>query len=300
MKNNKYILTLILSCLVFSNIATAQRVNRAPQIRFGIRAGFNMSDLTSAKGLDIWNGLAYFNDKKEYVGFTDTKPFKYGFNAGFTAQSNMTNNWYWQASLIFTTKGYKLNTQNVEINATADYIQLPIDVVYKYELNDRWRLLGSAGLFAGVGICGFTTFYDHYGEDHTPRLYHQNIQKPVINEELGTSNLIGCDYTVHKENVYWKDKDDTFSSDGTYRIDAGAQIGIGLEFWRMQFMINYQYSLTPFYDYNYDYSSRYVGKGNYKNSFDYFDIKTPSSPRQHVISFTLTYFFDNMNNGIRW
>lgn len=44
-------LALLLLVAIESN---AQRKNRAPENRFGIRAGFNMSDLTSAKGLDVY------------------------------------------------------------------------------------------------------------------------------------------------------------------------------------------------------------------------------------------------------
>lgn len=309
MKKTRYILLTILSLILVANTANAQlynkgvekRYNSNPQIRLGIRAGFNMSDLTSAKGLDIWNGLAYFDKNSQYIGFTDTKPFKYGFNFGITAQGELIGNWYWQGSLIFTTKGYKLSTQNVDIDATADYMQIPIDIMYKYPLKDNCSLVASLGAFLGVGVYGYTKFFDHYGENDKPRLFHEAIQEPYINEALGTSNLIGCDYSVHGENVYWSDKDDTFSSDGTWLIDGGLQVGLGIEFWRMQFMINYQYSLTPLYDYKYDFSGRYQERGeNYHNSFEYFNIKAPSSPRQNVFSFTLTYFFDNWNHGIRF
>ena len=82
------LLLLLLSC---SMGLSAQRRNKAPLVRFGFRAGFNMSDLTSAKGLDIYNGLAYFDEQLNYIGFTDTKPFKYGFNAGFAAQAQLSD-----------------------------------------------------------------------------------------------------------------------------------------------------------------------------------------------------------------
>lgn len=180
-------------------------------------------------------------------------------------------------------------------------MQIPIDMLYKYELKDNCSLVASLGAFLGVGIYGYTDFNDHYGENDSPRSYHQALQHPYINEGLGTSNLIGCDYSVHGANIYWRDNDDTFSSDGTYIIDAGLQLGLGIEFWRMQFMINYQYSLTYFYNYDYDFSARYNRRNqSYHNSFEYFGMSVPSSPRQNVFSFTLTYFFDNFHHGIRF
>ncbi len=291
------LLLLLLSC---SMELSAQRRNKAPLVRFGFRAGFNMSDLTSAKGLDIYNGLAYFDEQLNYIGFTDTKPFKYGFNAGFAAQAQLSDSWFLQTNLLFSTKGYKLNTQNVEINATADYLQIPVEVMYKYELSDDWRLTGSLGAFFGVGICGFTSFEDHYGEDKHPRGQHLNANKPTLNPETGEHNLICFDPTVHGQ-VFWKDKDDTFASDGTWAVDAGLQVALGCEYKSFQLSVAYQYSITPLYNYGKAFKNRYATKGmDYNNSFEYFDIAAPACPRQHLISISISYFLDNWQHGIRW
>lgn len=260
-----------------------------------------MSDLTSAKGLDIYNGLAYYDEQLNYIGFTDTKPFKFGFNAGYAAQAQLSDYFFLQANLLYTTKGYKLNTQNVEISARADYLQIPIDFMYKYELNDDWRLVGSAGLFFGVGLYGFTDFEDHYGEKDTPRLQHQSLRQPFRNEETGVHSLICFDPTVHGA-TYWKDRNDTFATEGTWQVDGGFQIGLGFEWKSVQFLVQYQYSLTPFYDYEKEFRGRYEAKNieDASTSFEYFDLEVPSSPRQQLITFSVSYFFDNWNHGIRW
>ncbi|MBQ7984151.1 MAG: outer membrane beta-barrel protein [Bacteroidales bacterium] len=304
----------VLLCLVFAAFGSslyAQRyldnAIRRPddyrqKIRLGLRAGVNMSDLTSAEGLDVWNGLAYWNLKEEYIGFTDTKPFKMGFNAGLTAQLHLTGNWYTQASIMYTTKGYKISSQQVDITATCNYMQLPVELLYKYPAGDI-ELVGSLGLFLGVGVNGFTEFIDHYGETDEPRLFHQDLQQPYVNEELGSTNLVGCDYTVHGAKNYWYDKDDSFNTEGNYRIDAGLQIGLGVEWWRFQLMFTYQYSLTYLYNYGYDFSYRYNEAGGkyagYHNSFEFFNMDKLTSPRQHVLMFTLSYFFDNWNHGLK-
>lgn len=307
MKKINKILLLLLACVLCGNISaqrynpnSIRRSNDNEQIRLGIRAGFNMSDMTNAQGLDIWNGLAYFDKNSNYIGFTDTKPFKLGFNVGITAQGHFspTSNLYWQGSFIYTTKGFQLNTQNVEIDATAAYMQLPLEIMYKFPAKNA-NFLVSAGAFLGVGVYGFTDFEDHYGEDESPRDQHQALQAPYINEALGTTNLIGCDYSVHGANVYWKDRDDTFESEGTWRLDGGLQLGLGVEYWRFQFMLTYQYSFTPFYDYGYDFSYRYQERGqDYSTSFEYFNLTNIKSPRQQLISLTISYFFDNFKHGL--
>lgn len=302
MKKRIYFFALLLTGVVFAglNDLYAQRRNRAPLIRLGVRAGFNMSDLTSAKGLDIYNGLAYYDASLNYIGFTDTEPFKYGFNAGLALQAEISDSWFLQANLLYYTKGYKLNTQNVEISATANYLQIPVSMVYKYELSDDWRILASAGAFVGVGLHGFTDFEDHYGEEKSPRPQHITTNTPTINPETGQSNLICFEPTVHGA-TYWKDRNDTFATTGTWSVDAGFEVGLGVEYKSFQFMINYQISALPLYDYNKEFKSRYETKNiDAVNSFDYFGIEAPMSPRQHVISFNITYFFDNWDHGIRW
>ena len=303
MKNRVLFLSMLflLLSVSFSENLSAQRRNKAPLIRLGLRAGFNMSDLTSAKGLDIYNGLAYYDEQLNYIGFTDTKPFKFGFNAGFAAQAQLSDYFFLQANLLYTTKGYKLNTQNVEISARADYLQIPIDFMYKYELNDDWRLVGSAGLFFGVGLYGFTDFEDHYGEKDTPRLQHQSLRQPFRNEETGVHSLICFDPTVHGA-TYWKDRNDTFATEGTWQVDGGFQIGLGFEWKSFQFLAQYQYSFTPLYDYEKKFNGRYEAKGydDIATSFEFLNQPVPSSPRQQLITFTISYFFDNWNHGIRW
>ena len=280
----------------------AQRTNRAPENRFGIRAGFNMSDLTSANGLDVFNGLAFYNKNLEYVGFTDTKPFQYGYNIGLTGQIKISGPWFIQPSLIFTTKGYKLNTQNkgyfsqnVEMDAKTYYIQIPVDLVWKFSFSDDFRFFVQGGGFLGFGIAGETHFLDHYGEKTMPRNLHQ--QTSIPSESNG---YIGYDYTVHQ--LLNEDLDDTFMVEGTNRWDAGAELGLGFEYKRFQISLSYQYSFTPLYDYNHDFTLRYKEKGidNTSNSFEYLNIETPKSPSQHVISITLAYYLDLFSNKIKY
>lgn len=302
--NKKNVLSVLAILLLLTSGVEiyAQRANRAPENRFGIRAGFNMGDLTSSKGLDVYNGLAFYNKDLSYVGFTDTKPFQYGFNVGVTGQIKISGPWYIQPSLIFTSKGYKLNTQNqgnlsqnVEIDANAYYLQLPIDVVWKYSFSSSFRFLAEAGGYLGYGIAGETHFLDHYGEKTMPRNRHEQTITPD-----NDNGYIGYDYTVHQ--LLDEDFDDTFMTEGTNRWDAGAELGVGFEYKSFQIMLSYQYSFTPLYDYNYDFTLRYLEKGiqNTANSFEYLKRETPKSPSQHVISLTLSYYLDFFSNKIRY
>ena len=309
MTHNKYIFifTFLLFCITnvsaqrYLDNAIRRPDERGHKIRLGITAGVTMSDLTSATGLDIWNGLAFFNLNEEYIGFTDTRT-KIGFQAGFKAQAQLTGNWYWQASLLYTQKGYKLESQDIQIDAQAAYIQLPLEIMYKFPVG-RADLLASVGCFLGVGIHGFTDYNDNFNQDPRSRTFRQDLQRPYVNEEYGKTNLVGCDYTVHGANVFWYDEDDTFKTPGTYKIDGGVQLGLGWEIKRFQLMLTYQFSLTYLYNYNYDYSARYTEFGgkyaDYHNSFEYFGMDVMTSPRQHVLGVSVSYFFDNFKHNLR-
>ncbi len=327
MNYKRYIIAILTSIVLMGSVNAQRYIENAirrpddnrNKIRLGLRAGFNVSDLTSAQGLDIWNGLKFWDITQQYIGITDTRT-KLGFNAGLVAQLKLTNHWFVQSSLIYTTKGYKIQSQEVEVDVNAHYVQLPIELIYKYPVKD-FDLLFSAGAFLGVGVTGMTHFTDHYGEGANPRKFHEGLQQPFIDEEAGIYNLIGCDFTVHGANVYWADDDDTFLSDGTYRIDGGLQLGLGFEYKALQFMVNYQFSLTPLYNYDYDFSNRYIAKAErehannpnhpnyglyykengepYRSSFEYFSHETMTSPRHHVLMFTVSFFFDKFKHNLK-
>ena len=292
-------LALLLLVAIESN---AQRKNRAPENRFGIRAGFNMSDLTSAKGLDVYNGLSYYNQNFNYVGFTDTEPFKLGFNVGFVGQIKLADYWYLQPSLIFTSKGYKLNTQNqgdftqnVELDVEAYYVQLPIDILWKYNFSTDFRFFAQGGAFLGYGVAGTSYFIDHFGEKFVPRVRHEQTAMPTA-----VNGYIGYDHTVH--GLMDEDYDEIFMTEGTNRFELGVELGLGFEYKAFQLTLSYQYGLTPLYDYDYDFSGRYEAKGiqNISNSFEYLKIPTPKSPVQHVISFTLAYYMNLFSNKVKY
>jgi hypothetical protein len=311
MKSKKHIAVFLLLALLATS-AFCQRKNRAPLFRFGIRAGFNMSDLTSAKGLDIWNGLAFYDQNFNYVGLTDTKPFKLGFNVGLTTQIRINENWSWQPSLLLTSKGYKVDAKytdknkeySIKINASAYYFQLPVDFVYKYAISDAFRFVAQGGIFIGFGAFGYTDFEDDYGADTIPRRMHELNTRPYISTIDGEPHLISCDPTVHGAHLYWADRDDTFIPKGTWKFDAGVQIGIGFELKSFALMLQYQYSFTPLYDYDADFTERYEQKDIYgiHNSFEQLGEKNPGSPMQHVISVNLIYFLDFLKTSktIRW
>ena len=100
---------------------------------FGIRAGANMTTL---------NG-------DDFLGNKLNNDYKTGFHAGINADLFISEGFYLQPGLLYSTKGAKKssNTQNIS------YIELPVNLLFKPELG-AGRLLLGAGPYAAYGISG--------------------------------------------------------------------------------------------------------------------------------------------------
>lgn len=126
---------------VFSFLVVSMLLSNAifAQAQFGIRAGVNFSNITGKVG----------GQKIE-----DAKMIP-GFNVGVTADLNLADEFYIQPALLFTTKGSKMDLNNVgtEFKLTTNYLELPVNFLYKPVLGDGNLLLG-VGPYVAYGLGG--------------------------------------------------------------------------------------------------------------------------------------------------
>ncbi len=120
-------LAFALTGMLFTNAAFSQ-------VQWGVRAGVNFSNL---------------NGKIASIS-TDGKLLT-GFNAGVTADINLADEFFIQPGLLYTTKGSK--AKNVDASTTLNYIELPVNFLYKPELGTGNLLLG-VGPYAAYGVGG--------------------------------------------------------------------------------------------------------------------------------------------------
>jgi len=155
MKKHMVKLMLISGSLLFFSLPSFS------QASFGVKAGVTFTSLQ----------LTYKNGDKA-TGATVIP----GFNAGVTAEFPVWQNIYVQPGLMYTTKGGKLTgdadywfwgdeTDDGDyLKLNARYIELPLNVIYKYPLG-KGKAIGGLGPYVAYGIGG--SWRDNYKGDIT-------------------------------------------------------------------------------------------------------------------------------------
>lgn len=118
---------------VFALTASAQS---AGDVRFGVTAGMNVANITDTES-----------------------DCRIGFNVGVKGEYNFSNNLYGTAGLLFTQKGCKADEaiypgKSVTIKCTPGYLQLPVNIGYRYNVGDGVSIFGETGPYFAVGVCG--------------------------------------------------------------------------------------------------------------------------------------------------
>ena len=141
------------------------------------------------------------------MSFFDSKA---GFHLGTKAQLDLPqviDGMYVNAGALFSQKGAKLDMGDMgyeKINAY--YLEIPIHVGYKYDINDNFSVFGEAGPYFAVGLGGKTK---------TEELVYDNSSWNPEHFEK-----------VRKETYEY----DTFGNGGLKRFDLGLGIHAGVEF----------------------------------------------------------------------
>lgn len=112
------------------------------QTKFGIKAGLSFSNVT---------------DKAENGDKASTQSLP-GLHMGLTADVSLAGEFYIQPALLYVRKGFKQENGGFFGSATnfevkADYIELPVNILYKPKMGSG-RLLLSAGPYIAYGAGG--------------------------------------------------------------------------------------------------------------------------------------------------
>lgn len=132
-----HILSLSLVMLIFSAVATAQG------LRPGVEAGVNFQNL---------NG-------KDQNGVKSSNKLITGFHAGVNVLMPIAPEIYFQPGLLFAVKGatYDLIPNNVTVR--LNYLELPLNLVYRGQLGNNFILLGF-GPYVAYALNGKYTIND--------------------------------------------------------------------------------------------------------------------------------------------
>ena len=132
----KHFFVLATALVLGSMVAYAQK-GADKLVSFGIRAGVNLQKI-------------YGDD---FLGNKLTNDFKTGFHAGINADLFISEGFYLQPGLLYSTKGAKKTNNNTEYTQHISYIELPVNLLFKPQVGNGRLLLG-AGPYAAYGISG--------------------------------------------------------------------------------------------------------------------------------------------------
>ena len=125
-------LSLVIAFLGMISIVGAQNAS------FSIRGGLNMSN--------------FYGDE------LSDKNMKIGFHAGVGADFEFAPNIALQTGLFYTAKGAEYSSKDegdlIDVNTTANYLQLPIHLAYKIDVTPGTKVVLHAGPYLAYGIGG--------------------------------------------------------------------------------------------------------------------------------------------------
>ena len=162
-------IVLVLVLCSFTGAMFAQGIN------WGITAGLNASSIN-------------MQDKGGYsIGY------KAGFQAGVVMDWGITKDFSIIPELDFAQKGTKLTSDGISTNITLNYLTLPINAAYKFDLGTDQKLMIFAGPYLGYGLSTSGDIYALNGGD--AYIYH--ISGPVAKFGSDDTNLKPFDFGVN-------------------------------------------------------------------------------------------------------
>lgn len=131
--------------LVMAAVAVLTVGYAQAQFKFGVRAGFNLTNLS---GKD-------FNGDK--LSGDDKGKFKPGFQIGVVGEYSFSEAFAIQPGILYSQQGtvwkYTDEENDYKDKANLNYIQIPINAIYKIDLGGT-KLLLQAGPYLGYGLGG--------------------------------------------------------------------------------------------------------------------------------------------------
>lgn len=121
---------VLFSCLV----VFAMGVNA--QVKFGLKAGLNLA-----------------NQKYTSSGITISGDSKVGFQAGVILEAG-SQDFVFQPGLLFSQKGMKMTQNSSTAELTLNYLDVPLNLVYKVNVGEDTKVLLQAGPVISFGLSG--------------------------------------------------------------------------------------------------------------------------------------------------
>ena len=105
----------------------------------------------NAQKIGIKAGLSLANAQYEYTQTSISTSNLIGVQAGLIGEVPISNEIYFNSGILFSQKGTKMSLLGVEIEFPINYLEIPLNLAYKYDLSTV-KLFAQAGPYLGVGL----------------------------------------------------------------------------------------------------------------------------------------------------
>jgi hypothetical protein len=168
----------------------------------------------NAQRFGIKAGVALANAQYEYTQTSISTSNLIGFQAGLIGEMPLSDALYLNSGALFSQKGTKLSLLGMEMKFPVNYVEVPLNLAYKYDLGPL-KLFAQAGPYLGVGLSakmkgsGYDETIDFgSGTDQMKRLdYGANFGGGI---EIGAIQ-IGANYGLGLANIS-NDPDETMKN----------------------------------------------------------------------------------------
>jgi hypothetical protein len=213
-KTNHHFKRNLMKKLFILQIALCSLITmNAQNVRFGITAGTSIA-----------------SQKFKASGISISGDSKVGFTAGVLADLGLSENFVFQPGLNFVQKGSKISSGGVTATQTLNYIELPLNALYKTSA-------GSGSFFAGIGPAlgygfGGTAKSDgesqdiHFGssdnDDYKPFEFSGNI---LAGYEFSNGFFVSANYNHGFSNILNGGDADQSAKNNYFGIRLGYKFG---------------------------------------------------------------------------
>jgi len=105
----------------------------------------------NAQKIGIKAGLSLANAQYEYTQTSISTTNLIGVQVGLISEMPISNEIYLNSGVLFSQKGTKLSLLGVEIEFPINYLEIPLNLAYKYDLGSA-KIFAQAGPYLGYGL----------------------------------------------------------------------------------------------------------------------------------------------------
>ncbi len=195
---------------------------QAQESGFGVRGSLNFSNVGDKYDGEVSDGESASDEEEDFKS-------RVGFSLGVIYDWGLSENFYIQPGLYFTTRGGKLEEnyegETYEEKYNLNYLQIPVLASYRIDISDNMQWQINAGPYLAYGIGGKVKWEDSSDGE----------------TESGDYDVFGTTEGDYNEENYEE-------KGGLKRFDAGLSFGTGVSFNKLYVGLSYDLGLANIAD----------------------------------------------------